>query len=172
MAENTLIDFSRTMAVLEELAKDIREGYVAMIDDHGHTASGKLAESMQTIRVEVEDGGRAFEIVANLEDYWKYLEHGTAPHWPPIDAIRKWIEVKPVIPRPGPDGRIPTPAQLALLISRKISEDGTPATNLLAKTKEGIIPYYIPKIRQALAEDAAGYIRMTWGTVNGTRVSW
>ena len=172
MAADALIDYTHTMEVLTELANDIRDNYIAMIDEHGHTASGDLAESMKTIRVEVTDNGKTFEIVADLEDYWKYLEEGTQPHWPPIDAIRRWIEIKPVIPYPGKDGRIPTPAQLAFLISRKISEVGTPATNLLAKTKEGLIPYYLPRIREALAEDAAGYIRMTWGTVKGPKVSW
>lgn len=172
MAENTLMDFPRTVAVLEELAADIRDGYIDMIESHGHTASGALAESMRTIRVEVEAGGQTISIVADLEEYWKYLEHGTAPHWPPIDAIRRWIEIKPVIPRPGPDGRIPTPSQLAFLISRKIAEVGTPATNLLQTTKDNVIPLYEARIREALTEDTATYIAMTWGTVSGAKTEW
>lgn len=172
MAENTLMDFPRTVAVLEELAADIRDGYIDMIESHGHTASGALAESMRTIRVEVEAGGQTIAIVADLADYWKYLEHGTAPHWPPIDAIRRWIEIKPVIPRPGPDGRIPTPAQLAFLISRKIAEVGTPATNLLQTTKDNVIPLYEARIREALMEDTATYITMTWGTASGAKTEW
>ena len=46
------------MANLEELAADIRDGYIDMIESHGHTYKGKLAESMRTIRVEVEAGGQ------------------------------------------------------------------------------------------------------------------
>ena len=172
MAENTLMDFPRTVAVLEELAADIRDGYIDMIESHGHTASGALAESMRTIRVEVEAGGQTIAIVADLADYWKYLEHGTPPHWPPIDAIRRLIEIKPLIPRPGRYGRIPTPPPLAFLISRKIAEVGTPATNLLQTTKDNVIPLYEARIREALTEDTATYITMTWGTVSGAKTEW
>ena len=160
--------------VMDELAKqlgeDVRQGYVDKLVKNGHPTTENTLAS--TVRAYVEVKGTTYEVGLELQDYWKYVEEGTKPHWPPPSAILRWITIKPVVPRPDKNGRIPTPAQLAFLISRKISEDGTPATNLLAKTKEGIIPYYIPKIRQALAEDAAGYIRMTWGTVKGTRVSW
>lgn len=179
MAENTLMDFPRTVAVLEELAADIRDGYIDMIESHGHTYKGKLAESMRTIRVEVEAGGQTIAIVADLEFYWKYLEEGIAPDgrypnpgWKAYPAISEWVKIKPVIPRPGNDGNIPTPEQLAYLITRKIVNEGISAKNLLQTTKDNVIPLYEARIREALTEDTATYITMTWGTVSGAKTEW
>ena len=71
----------------------------------------------------------------------------------------KWIEVKPVIPRPGANGRIPTPKQLAFLIGRKISQEGTTGTHDLAQTMEEILPWWREQISQALGHDMENYIR-------------
>lgn len=172
-----LLTFDKTIAVLEQLAADIRDGYIDMIAAHGHTASGKLAESMRSIRVEVSEGGRTFEIVADLQSYWKYLEEGLAPGgkwgnpgWKAYPFIRRWIDIKPVIPRPGKDGSIPTPDQLAYLITRKIVQEGTDPTGLLETTKDNVIPLYAYKIREALVEDTKRYITFTFGTVSGGKV--
>lgn len=76
--------------------------------------------------------GRYLTISLNLQDYWKYVEDGTKPHFPPIEDILQWIKVKPVLPRKR-KGKLPTQKQLAYLISRKISKVGTKAYKPLNK---------------------------------------
>ena len=84
-------------------------------------ASGDLVNSIRGI---VKQNGKYVVISIQLEDYWKYIENGTKPHFPPVDAIKNWISVKPVLPRPLKSGKLPTDNQLAFLIARKISKVG------------------------------------------------
>lgn len=95
------------------------------------SASGNLAKSIKGV---VKQNGKYVVISISLEDYWKYVENGTKPHWPPVDAIKKWISVKPVLPRPLKSGKLPTTDQLAYLIGRKISKTGTKAKPFLKPT--------------------------------------
>lgn len=154
MAE--LIDLTNVEAILREYGEEVARNYKDMIVDKGHNASGELVKSIVT---RVVYDGRAFEVQMDLASYWKYLEEGTKPHWPPRSAILRWIQIKPVIPRPGRDGRIPTPEQLAFLISRKIAREGTPATNLLSKTKDAVLPLFRERLAEALGRDMENYIR-------------
>ena len=156
MAEDAL-DFPALRAVLQDLAADIRAGYVDQLTVDDHIASGDL---VNTMKVEVRDGDNAFSVVMDVNKYWKYLEEGISPAgrygnpgWKAYPFIRKWIDVKPVIPRPGPDGRLPSPEQLAFLITRKIVEEGTTPSRDLEKTKDKIIPSYQARIRAAIVED-------------------
>lgn len=34
------------------------------------------------------------EVHIFMQDYWKYIEYGTAPHMPPVDAMEEWVKVK------------------------------------------------------------------------------
>jgi hypothetical protein len=52
---------------------------------------------------------------------------------PPISAIEKWIEVKPIIPD-SRIGKVPTTKQLAFLIARSSGEKGTKGTHALDNT--------------------------------------
>lgn len=96
----------------------------------GTNASGKLSNSITGL---VKQNDKYINISIQLEDYWKYVENGTKPHFPPIDKIRQWIKVKPVLPR-ATDNKLPTQNQLAYLISRKISKVGTKPQPFLKNT--------------------------------------
>lgn len=151
-----LLELTELQKVLQNFATDIRDRYRDVLANNDHIASRKLVES---IRTEVVVGEHAYEVTMTLVDYWKYVEEDTKPHFPPPDAILKWIQIKPVIPRPGADGRIPTQKQLAFLIGRKISIEGTTGTHDLARTKEDILPWYREEISKALGHDMQNYIR-------------
>lgn len=85
-------------------------------------ASGDLVNSIRGI---VKQNGKYVVISIQLEDYWQYVENGRkAGKYPPINAIKNWISVKPVLPRPLKSGKLPTDNQLAFLIARKISKVG------------------------------------------------
>lgn len=92
------------------------------LSNNGTDASGELSKSIKGI---VKQDGKWVIISIQMEDYWKYVENGTKPHFPPIDAIKKWITIKPVLPRPLKNGKLPTTNQLAYLIGRKIAQKGT-----------------------------------------------
>lgn len=154
-----LMDFSRTEAVLNELAEEIRRNYREHLMDEGHfTTLGSEVRLVDSIKAEVTFDGQSFVGTLEMNDYWKYVENDTDPHWPPRGAILNWIQIKPVVPRPDSRGRIPKPESLAYLIQRKIARVGTEGTHDLENTKDAIIPFYVEKIQAALAEDLAGYI--------------
>lgn len=142
--------------VLEELGREVAEQYKNNLRESGHaTQPDHLIKSIKT-RVVV--GDTAYKVVMDLNDYWKYLENGTAPHWPPVDAIRSWIIYKPVLPRPGKDGRIPTPNQLAYLIGRKIAREGTEGTHDFEEARDETVARWEQRIREALVEDVRTWL--------------
>ena len=159
-----LIEFPRTIEVLGHLADDVRAGYIDQLKKHGHPTRYGTDRLSDTITTQVEVDGKKFTASLNMNHYWEYLEEGTGPgrgrdrYWPNSAAIAKWIEVKPVIPRPDDNGRIPTPQQLTFLISRKIHDEGTQGTHGFQTTRDAVLPMYYEKIEQALAQDIGDYI--------------
>ena len=96
-----------------------------------HSATGNLSLNQKHYFV---FDGRYYRIYLQLEDYWKYLEYGTKPHFPPVDKIAEWIRIKPVLPRPNAKGKLPTQKQLVFMIARSISIKGTKPTHTLQQT--------------------------------------
>ena len=153
---NELFNTTYLQLALGQLAEDVKAGYVDQLAKHDRHASGNL---MSTVRAEVEVNGTRYAAVLYLQDYWKYVEEGTEPHWPPRQAILDWIKIKPVIPRPDDRGRIPTPKQLAFLISRKISREGTEGSHDLQTAEDAVIPMWEERLLDALQRDTLEYIR-------------
>ena len=143
-------------ALLKQLGEDVRQGYVDKLVKNGRPTTENTLAS--TVKAYVEVKGTTYEVGLELQDYWKYVEEGTKPHWPPPSAILRWITIKPVIPRPDKNGSIPTPKQLAFLISRKISEVGTKGTHDLKETTEALLGFYEQQIAEALGRDCFRYI--------------
>lgn len=137
--------------VLEELGREVAEQYKNNLRESGHATQPDHLINSITTAVVVDD--KAYKVVMQLNEYWKYLENGTEPHWPPVDAIRSWISYKPVLPRPGKDGRLPTPNQLAFLIGRKIAREGTTGTHDFEKARDETVARWESRIRAALVED-------------------
>lgn len=153
---NELFDPTALVDILRELGENVREGYVNKLIRNGRPTTENTLASTVTSTVEVN--GTTYSVVLNLQEYWKYVEEGTRPHWPPPSAILHWIEVKPVIPRPDEKGRIPTPKQLAYLIGRKIAREGTKGTHDLKETTDTLLGYYENRIKEALETDCLRYI--------------
>lgn len=172
--DEQLMDLTELQKVLKDYARDAEQLYKSKITDGGKNASKKLLESVKS---NVVVGNQAYEVTLTLEHYWKYVEYGrqgktSSPikaypgahppgkaAFPPVGEILKWIEVKPVIPRPGSNGRIPTPKQLAYLIGRKIEQHGIEPFPALHNTQEELKESYQEKISAALGHDISNYIR-------------
>lgn len=159
-----LIDFTELQQVLQDLANDIRDNYKEHLQFNDRytekgVPSGYSERLIDSVKTQVVVGDRAWEINMTLNDYWKYVEEDTRPHFPPPNKILEWVQIKPVIPRPGKNGRIPSPQSLAFLIGRAISRHGTEGSHDLEKVKDGVIPWYKEKIAIALGHDMENYIR-------------
>ena len=153
MAKEQLISFPNLERVLREYGEEVVKHYKDSLTEGNHNASEELLNSVRYI---ASFGDRTYEISLNLAEQWKWLEYGTVPHFPPIDSILKWIQIKPVIPRQDKNGKLPTEKQLAFLIARGISETGTTAYGVLQKTIEEINHEYLEKIYDAIDEDLDG----------------
>jgi hypothetical protein len=137
---------------IKTVASELLERYKDNIKSSGHNASGDLAN---TASYNVTFDGRYFEISFNLQEYWRYLEQGTKPHFPPISAIENWIRIKPLVPR-AYKGKVPTTRQLAFLIARGISKNGTKGTKLLSDTinnSDDLIDRLVDLIEKQLEEE-------------------
>lgn len=156
MAEE-LFNPDNLMAVLEDLAKDIKDNYKAQLELHDRIASGDLINSVST---EIEVNGTTYTVWLNLADYWKYVENDTRPHWVPIEPLKQWArdKIRIGLALPRPDGKMPTPEGLAYTARWKIHEEGTTGTHDLQKTEDAVLPAYEERLLEALERDALNYI--------------
>lgn len=116
---------------LQPFADKILTLYRQALQNKGIDASGMLS---QTASSTIEIDGTKLIISLNLEPYWKYVEYGRrAGKMPPIDAIARWITIKPIVPNPI-NGRVPDTRQLAFLIARKIGRDGIEGRKPITET--------------------------------------
>ena len=157
-----MLNFDNVLKVLQDYAVEVRNLYQDNLIRHDRIASGGLLNSAEC-RVDV--GDRSFEVVMTLEDYWRYVEEDTRPHWPPVSAILRWVQIKPVIPRPDAAGRIPTPRQLAYLIGRKIAMKGTKGSHDLADAVAEMNSRYRERLSEALGADISSYITYVFKNV-------
>ena len=159
-----LIDLTELQQVLQDLANDIRDNYKEHLQYNDRytergVPSGYSKRLIDSVTTQVVVGDNAYEVTMTLNDYWKYVEDDTRPHFPPVSKILEWVNIKPVIPRPDANGRMPSPKSLAYLIGRAISERGTKGSHDLEKVKDGVIPMYRERIAIALGHDMENYIR-------------
>lgn len=144
------IKFPNLQAVLQDYIEELKIEYENNLLDSDRVASWELINNIEIV---TSFEGYDYWIGFNLKDYWKYVEYGTKPHFPPVDALLRWIEIKPVLPYPNSKGKLPTPKQLAYLIGRKISEVGTEGSHDLAEANKTIHQKYEELIQMALDED-------------------
>ena len=142
--------FKNLKEVLEAYGQTLVEKYQMGLIDKNSIASGRLLDSAKYI-VNYEDG--VYELSISLEEWWKYLEEGTLPHWPTVNAIRDWITVKQIVPYPDSKGKVPSVEQLAFLIGRKISQEGTDGRWILRDALEEMNPDWEKLIEEAIELD-------------------
>lgn len=157
MAQDTLISFDNLERVLLEYGKEVRNLYQLNLVQSDRIASGALLNSCE---FELEVNGSRYDVYLSMEDYWKYIEDGRHPgKFPPTNKILEWIMVKPVIPRPDRNGKLPTPRSLAYLIGRKIANEGYEGSHDLKRAIDTLQQQYEPKIVAALSQDLGGYLQ-------------
>lgn len=160
-----LINFDNLRQTLEEYAQEVRNLYQDKLIENDRIASGKLLNSVE---YRVDFNNNIYSVNLQLQKYWKYIEFGTSPHFPPVNKILEWVKIKPVLPRPDKNGKIPTPKQLAFLIARKISKVGTKGTNDLDEAIKEINLKYQDKLVYALQLDTARIMKVIVGGITGS----
>ena len=85
-----------------------------------HIATGKLRDG---INYEIKTLGKNTVLRINAEgaDYAAIVNDGAPPHFPNIDAIMEWMDVKKINPEYGK-----TKKQVAYAIAKRIAIEGTP----------------------------------------------
>lgn len=149
--DEKVIQLIEVRKVLTEYKMRFDELIKKKIQDEDMIATGQLLASIHT---EVEEDGYIYKVVLNSREYIKYLESGTKPHWPPTEPILKWVRDKklPTAEYTG-DKKLPTEKQLAYLVRRKISIEGTEAKPIIATTVEQLNEQYLPRLVEALKLD-------------------
>lgn len=179
MATNSLT-FDNLRAVLEQYGRDAEALYKAKLTQGRPPYGTKNASSdlLNSVKWGLNVDGKSFEVTLNLAHYWKYVEGGSQgrasspygaiyrAHWPPSSAILDWINVKPVLPRPDKNGRIPTPKQLAYLIGRKIAMKGIEPFPAMSQTVEELNAKYSEKIAEAVTKDVSAFVPIIFSSFN------
>lgn len=143
--------YENVKAVLNKFGKLLVEEYRNNLTEKNVNASYALYNSVSYV---VESNVTNFEVTLNLEEHWKYIEKGRkAGKYPPISAIEKWIEIKPVLPRPMSNGKLPTTKQLAYLIARKIGLEGIAPRPILQDSIDDVFALMFEELEEALMKD-------------------
>ena len=134
--------------ILSSVALNVANDYKYELALQGVNATGGLSD----VEFEVFIGEGQYKIYLFLEDYWKFVENGRkAGSFPPVNKIMDWIKVKPILPRPMANGKLPTTNQLTFMIGNSIKENGIPARPILANTLEKNSDI-LTKVKKVLAE--------------------
>lgn len=172
-----LINLKNVMETLERYAQDVRNLYQDNLIRGDRISTGKLLNSVE---YQVINNGVEYEVQLTLEKYWKYLEYGLQgsentsspfgnPGWKAYPFILEWIKVKPVLPRPNEDGKLPSPKSLAYLITRSIKEKGTKPGNELQDAIDQVNAKYKDLLVYALQQDLDVIMKVIVGDLRGER---
>ena len=146
------IQWPHLQAVMERYGETWAALYKRNMEESGRPASGALADSIAT-EVKVDD--RSIGVEVSLLEYWKYIEHGTRPHWAPIAPLKEWVRVKPLLPRPMANGKLPTPDQLAYMVRWKIHEEGTEGKDDFSRALQETWAQFAQEVADAVTADIA-----------------
>lgn len=156
------IEWKNLLETLREMQIWEADRYKQRLKESDRVASGQLYDSVKAlpdgIVVTTVGDTDVFEVYLNMQDYWKYIESGTVPHWPPVNKLLEWVKVKrgSLLERFRGNGkRLPTDNQLAYLVGRKISKFGTEGKPDLQVTLDEAKKYWTDRITEAIAKDVS-----------------
>ncbi len=90
------IEWKHLREVLEAYADYFIQAARDNLGKNKSYASGTLGDTMEPV---ITIGVDYFKVEIRIKDYWEYLEKGTKPHWVPINILKQWVRIKPVLPR-------------------------------------------------------------------------
>ena len=150
------MSFNHLADVLDKYGAAVCEAYRKELAAKGKNAASALSGSVRYI---VKRETAIYAVDLSLADYWKYVEYGRGPgKFPPPDKIPEWVRIKPVIPRPMENGKLPTDKQLAYLIGRKIAREGIEPTPALSTASASVYETFLARIGEAITADLASAV--------------
>lgn len=173
------IEWKHLRQVLEDYAAYFIQQARDNLGKNNSYASGELGDTMAPV---ITIGVDYFKVEIRIKDYWEYLEKGTKPHWVPINALKQWVSIKPVRPRPmtikrvwyvnnrvkgAPkdirkerviDNYLPSVKQLPYIIQRTIAKKGTKPHPFFKPALKDTKAYFQLAIEKAVDEDVKEYI--------------
>ena len=175
-----LINLDNVMETLEEYAQAVRNTYQDRLINNDRISSGRLLNSVE---YNVTQNDMEYVVTLSLEGYWKYLEYGVSgaknasspfsnPGWKAYPFILNWIKVKPVLPRPDRNGKLPSQKSLAYLITRAIVKNGTKPGNEMRDALTQVNMLYKDKLIIALRKDTANILKVLVGGLQGSRPTY
>lgn len=114
--------------VREELRAAVTEADQLLereVKDLTPTASGISRASIFSREQILPDGG--IGVVGTSQPHVAYVELGTRPHFPPVEALEDWVRTKLAVPEKRVHG-------VAYLIARKIAARGTLGVGMFHRT--------------------------------------
>ena len=172
-----LINFENVMATLEEYAQEVRNAYQDKLINNDRISSGKLLNSVE---YQVSFNGVSYLVQLTLEKYWKYLEYGISgkeknttrpfPHtnWGAYKHILEWVKVKPVLPRPDKNGKLPTPERLAGSITASLIKNGIEPGGEMKDAIANVNLRYKEKLIVALQKDVQSLMKVVVAGFQGS----
>ena len=154
------MDFENTAKTIQDYAERFIEVYRGRLEGFGYE-NGKL---YKTLNYSISNEGIDWVVTIHLEDYWKYIEDGRRPgaKMPPVEAIKKWIEYKKILPRPIQlkSGKtvIPSTQQLAFLIARSIGKNGIEARPIARETVDQLNNEFVSILKSSIQRDIHQYL--------------
>ena len=154
------MDFENTAKTIQDYAERFIEVYRGRLEGFGYE-NGKL---YKTLDYSISNEGIDWLVTIHLEDYWKYIEDGRRPgaKMPPVEAIKKWIEYKKILPRPIQlkSGKtvIPSTQQLAFVIARSIGKNGIEARPIARETVDQLNNEFVSILKSSIQRDIHQYL--------------
>lgn len=140
------MEFKSLKIFLQEWGQELTTKYKSALEARKYG----IADS---INFEVEINNTVYAVAIEIEDYWKWIEHGRGPgKFPPPDAITSWIRKKSIKPR---DPQM-SERTLGYLIGRKISREGIKPKNILRDTVETMTDFE-QGVREAILKDLVNF---------------
>lgn len=144
--------------LLESYGREVAELYKRKLQ--AARSSGALIAS---VKPGIRTGGGEYSVYLTINSYGLNVEHGRRPgKFPPPDAIRVWIEQKPIVPQPDSGGRIPSINQLTFLIGRHIAEHGIEARPFLQQSIAETFDSFAERLDAILVDNFYNLVRQTF----------
>ena len=121
-----MIDTNELNTLLVELKNKYRELLIAN-DKVVKYNPDKLKDNINPV-IEQTEEHIYLKFILPVE--WKYIEYGSKPHFPNVEALKQWAEQKPIKWKDDNGDEISSDA-VAYLAGKKIAIEGIPATPLL-----------------------------------------
>ena len=132
-----------TLKVADKFGKELVKELQSQLLKAGKDATGTL---IKTMKHEVKSANGKILIEVSAAHYFRYVDKGRKAydmdkkHWPPIQPIKEWVQVRGILPA------------LAFTIRANIGKFGIKALNILSPTVKKVTIEFLPHYEKEMAK--------------------